>query len=137
MNLGILEMEEELRGGKDTTTRLLEVISAWENMRPAKSFYSTTLQEFKDAVKPFTDALTEIAELEKKIQQAYSKRDSAAPDVIKLIRGVVSAVKGDKEEGGEDGPLFSAMGYIPTSQRATGLKRVRKEEPSTGGPTTG
>lgn len=123
-----------LRGGKDTTTRLLEVMSAWENMRPEKSFYSTTLQEFKDAVKPFTDALAEIAALEKRIQQAVSKRDSAAPEVNKLIKGVVSAVKGDKEEGGEDGPLYSAMGYIPASKRASGLKRPRKEEPPAGNP---
>lgn len=138
MNAEIVEMEMDdvMRGFKDTATRLLDVTSAWENMRPTKTFYSTTLQEFKEAVKPFTDALVEIAALETKLAQAVSKRDAAMGPVNELIRGVVSAVKGDKEEGGENGPLYSAMGYVPLNQRATGLKRPRKEDPPSGGSST-
>jgi hypothetical protein len=125
-----------LRGGKDLATRLAEVLNAWEKMRPEKSFYSMTLQEFKEAVKPFTDALKEIADLESRVAHAVSKRDAAAPNVRDLLQGVVNAVKGDRSEGGEKGELYSAMGYIPISQRASGLVRPRKEGPPTGGSST-
>jgi hypothetical protein len=37
-------------------------------------------------------------------------------------------VKGDREEGGENGELYSAMGYAPKAVRATGLVRRRKAE---------
>ena len=135
MNAESVEMDV-LRAGKDLATRLAEVLDAWEKMRPEKSFYGMTLQEFKHRVRPFTDALKEILDMESRVAHAVSKRDAAAPNTRDLMQGVVNAVKGDPTEGGEKGELYSAMGYIPISQRATGLKRVRKDPP-TGGSTTG
>jgi hypothetical protein len=124
---------EVLRGGRDLATRLAEVLDAWQKMRPEKSFYSMTLEQFKEAVKPFTDALKEIADLESRVTHAVSKRDAATPKTRDLLQGVVNAVKGDASEGGEKGELYSAMGYIPISQRASGLVRRRKEESPNGG----
>jgi hypothetical protein len=44
---------------------------------------------------------------------------------MKLTKCIVSAVKGDPEEGA-DGPLYAAMGYVPESQRSAGLTRKKK-----------
>jgi hypothetical protein len=40
------------------------------------------------------------------------------------VRRIVNAVKGDPEEG-EDGELYSAMGYVRRSDRSSGLTRRR------------
>src|SRR5262245_31551849 len=113
---------------KDTATRVREVLGAWRKHRPAKSFYGLNPDQFELEVKPFTDALTEIADLETRLQHAVSKRDLAEAAATQLVQGVVSAVKGDRQEGA-NGELYAAMGYIPPSQRISGLKRPRKIEP--------
>jgi hypothetical protein len=116
---------------KDTATRLAEVTDAWEKMRPSKTFYGMALEKFQEVVKPFLDARAEIADLEVRLQHAVSKRQAASAEAVKAVQGVISAVKGDPEEG-EDGELYSAMGYVPRSRRSTGLKRPRKDESPTG-----
>lgn len=116
---------------KDTATRLAEVTDAWEKMRPTKTFFGMSLEKFKEVVKPYMDARTEIADLEVRLQHAVSKREASSAEAVKAIQGVISAVKGDPEEG-EDGELYSAMGYVARSRRSSGLKRPRKDEPPTG-----
>jgi hypothetical protein len=67
------------RSPKNTVTRVVEVKTAWENMRPHKSFYGLTLEGFKLQVKPLTDALAEIADLESRLQHAIAKRQRPVP----------------------------------------------------------
>ena len=55
---------------------------------------------------------------------------------MKITTRIVSAVRGDPEEG-EDGPLYAAMGYVPESQRGTGLKRPRKKNGGAGAASPG
>jgi len=117
-----------LRVQKDTATRVGEVLEAWQKLRPHKSFYGMTLEQFKLEVKPFLDARAEIADLEIRLQHAASKRDIADTAAMQTVQGVVSAVRGDREEGA-NGELYAAMGYVPPSQRNSGLKRPRKAEP--------
>ena len=116
---------------KDTATRVADIVGAWERMRPTKSFWGMTVEDFKKQVQPFMDARARIADLERQVQDAVSKRDTAEPAAVKAVKSVVNAVKGDLGEG-EEGELYSAMGYIPISQRSSGLKRPRKEEPPKG-----
>jgi hypothetical protein len=47
--------------------------------------------------------------------------------VTGVVKGVVAAVRGDRAEG-EDGELYCAMGYIPTSRRKRSSAQSRKEE---------
>ncbi len=44
---------------------------------------------------------------------------------MQTLQGIIQAVGGDPEET-HNGELYSAMGYIPKNQRATGLTRPRK-----------
>ena len=41
---------------KDLNTRVIEIIDAWERMRPHKSFFGLTLDGFKLKAKPYLDA---------------------------------------------------------------------------------
>jgi hypothetical protein len=115
---------------KDATVRVTEVMSGWGRVRPRKPFYGMTLEQFGIRVKPFLDALAEIADLELRMQHAIAKRDLASVEAMELVQGVISAVRGDPEE--REGELYCAMGYIPRNQRSTGLKRPRKEVAATG-----
>lgn len=121
-----------VRVQKDVATRVLQVLEAWERMRSWKSFFGLTLEAFKLRAKPFLDARNELATLESQIAHAVSKRDAAAKTLIGVTRGVVNGVKGDPDEG-ENGELYSAMGFVPMNQRSTGLVRRAKTEPGTGG----
>jgi hypothetical protein len=116
---------------KDLADRVLDVIGAWERKCPQKRFYSHTLSEFKLRAKPFLDAREKIASLEVQLADAVSQRDTAARLLAEDLQGVVNAVKGDREEGGENGELYAAMGFIPKHQRATGLVRRRMAQKPT------
>jgi hypothetical protein len=124
-----------LKPQKDLFTRITEVTNAWEKMRPTKTFFGLTLEGFKAASKPFLDARAEIEALEEQVTHAVSKRVAAEGPLLDILQGVVAAVRGDPQEG-QNGELYGAMGYIPKSQRATGLVRPRKGAPPPEGGTT-
>lgn len=107
---------------KDLFTRVTEIIGAWGNMRPNKSFFGLTLDGFKLKAKTYLDALDELAKLEEQWTHATSKRDQAARELTPTVLGVVLAVGGDPEET-QNGELYGAMGYVPRNQRSSGLVR--------------
>jgi hypothetical protein len=116
---------------KDTSVRVSGVEAGWTKVRPEKAFYGLTLEQYRLRIKPYTDALAEVAAFEEGLAHAKAKRDLAEGPAMKITKCIVNAVKGDPEEG-EDGPLYAAMGYVPESQRSTGLKRPRKKNGEAG-----
>jgi hypothetical protein len=117
------------RLAKDAATRVTEVAGGWLKIRPKKKLYGMTLEEYRQVVKPYTEALAEVAAMEDGLVHAKAKRDLAAGPAMKITKCIVNAVKGDPEEG-EDGALYAAMGYVPSSQRSTGLTRRKKKDES-------
>jgi hypothetical protein len=107
---------------KDLSTRVSEMIAAWVNMRPNKTFFGLTVEGFKEKAKPYLNALEELALLSKQWSHATSKRDLAARDLQKVVEGVIQSVGGDPEET-NNGDLYGAMGYTPKDQRSSGLVR--------------
>jgi len=73
-------------------------------------------------VAPSVAARTTQAALSDQVQAAISQRDHAdrasMEDVQKMVKGVV----GDPDEG-DDGELYKALGYVPKSERKSGLSR--------------
>jgi len=108
-----------LRVQRDVATRYFEVKGAWLKRRPHKKFFGLTPEEFELRAKAYLEARDEIAALEAQLAHAVSRRDVAAIPLADLVESVVSAVKGDPEEG-HNGALYSAMGYVPKNQRSTG-----------------
>jgi hypothetical protein len=121
---------------KDPATRVSEVGGGWAKVRPEKKLYGLTREEYLLKIKPYTDALAEVAAFEEGLAHAQAKRDLAEGPAMKITKCIVNAVKGDPEEG-EDGPLYAAMGYVPESQRSTGLKRPRKKNGEAGAASPG
>jgi len=108
---------------------LVRVTRAWEVLRPKRSFFGHTLERFKQAVQASLDARAEIEDLQTRLRVAIRKRNAADVRSFRILRGVVYAVQGDPEEGG-DGELYVKMGYVPW--RARGRPRRRKRRAGVG-----
>ena len=104
---------------------LLRVSGAWEALRPARSFFGRTLEQFKQAIQPSLDARAEIEDLQQRLRIAIRKRNAADVRSFRILRGVVYAVQGDPAEGG-NGELYVAMGYVPWSARGRPRRRRRR-----------
>jgi len=101
------------------------ILSAWERLRPAKSFGGMTLKQFKAAVQPSFDKRAAIADARVLLRTLIRGRDADDRRSWKLARLVVNSVLGTPSEG-EDSPLYAAMGYVPWSVRHAKGSRKRK-----------
>ena len=105
--------------------KLADMVSAWETLRPNKTFGGMTLAQFKAAIKPSSDARVAIDGLDNQLIAAQDQRDTADVQSTKKVLLVVNAVKGDPDEG-EDGELYEAMGYVRKSERKSGKTNKKK-----------
>ena len=118
---------------KKVAARLQKVIDGWTTVRPAKSFGGMTLEQFKAKVQPSLDTRSQLVTLKSQTTDSRVQRQQSDSASLETAQLVVNAVKGDPEEG-EDGSLYAAMGYIPKSQRRSGL--TRKGQTATPAATT-
>lgn len=107
--------------------KIVRVTAAWSNLRPGKSFSGRSLEQFNAKVQASHDVRAVIANLEAQFEAAYARLEVVDRASMDEIRAVVHGVRGDSEEG-EDGELYSAMGYVRRSQRNSGLTRRREAE---------
>jgi len=107
--------------------RIVTVTTAWTNLRPDKSFSGRSLEQFKAKVQASHDVRAVIANLESQLEAAYTRLATVDRASMDEIRVVVLGVRADSEEG-EDGELYSALGYVRRSQRSSGLTRRRDGE---------
>lgn len=116
-----------------TEQRMSAIHDAWKTLRPAKTFAGMTLAEFEARIKPSQDTRTELAALNDQVDAAILRRDKADDETDRLVKLVVNSVKGDVDEG-TDGELYKAMGYVPDSERDSGLTRGGSTTPPTSTP---
>ena len=113
----------------DIYEKAMSVAKAWNAMRPTKTFFRMSLEDFRKVVTPSGDARAELADLESRMQNALARRDEADRITRRAVLRVVNAVKGGPDEG-EDSELLAAMGYIPHTARTSiavmGRKQVAK-----------
>jgi len=105
--------------------KISQVITAWETLRPEKTFAGLTLAQFKAALQPSLDTRANIEALEDQIAATQTLRDNADEESIAVIQRVVHAVQSDPEEG-NDGAFYEALGYVRKSERKSGLSRGKK-----------
>lgn len=96
----------------------------WEDLRAKKSYADMTLEEFTEKVKPSLDAREDIEDLRHQLTQALMRRDAADKVSCAACLDVARAVAGDKTEG-PDSPFYKALGYVPASERKSGLARKK------------
>jgi hypothetical protein len=115
---------------KDNSDKITDVLNAWTDLRPAKSFANMTLAEFTAKIQPSLDARAALKTLGEQTTAGIVTRDTADVGSMKQALLVVNAVKGDPAEG-EDGELYAAMGYVRKSDRSTGKTNKTKPAPAT------
>ncbi len=114
---------------KKVAAKLQKLIDGWTTIRPAKSFGGMTLEQFKAKVQPSLDTRSQLVTLSSQATDNRTQRHASDDASLQLVQLVVNAVKGDPEEG-EDGSLYAAMGYVPKSQRRSGLTRKGQSLPT-------
>ena len=60
-------------------------------------------------------------------QTARQERNAACEYALKLTNGVANSVKGHPKFG-ENSAMYVGLGYVPTSERSSGLTRKRNGE---------
>lgn len=125
---GHLKLSGRLPHGKGTTVAKMDeekakqVISGWKSLRPKKKFAGMTVEEFEAVLTAVHDAEEKVVALETQLGTARDARDKAWGNVSQKCQMVISAVKGDPEEG-LDGDLVQAMGYKKASDKKPGGRR--------------
>jgi hypothetical protein len=100
---------------------------AWARMRPTKSFFKMTLEEFEKLVAASGEARAELAELDARRRVVVARCEEADKITRRGVLRIVNGVKGDPEEG-EDGELLAAMGYLPHTARSSIVSMARKKK---------
>jgi hypothetical protein len=89
-----------------------------------QSFFGLSLEQFKAGVQPSLDARAALEALDRQRQVELERRHTADQASMYLVKGVVSAIKGDPTQG-EDGELYGALVYVRSSMRVNGRSRAR------------
>jgi hypothetical protein len=110
------------QGPKKVAAKLQRLIDAWGTVRPAKTFAGMTLEQFKAKVQPSLTARDQLKNLRTQTTDSQVQRQHSDAASLEAVLLVVNAVKGDPDEG-ENGSLYTTMGYIPKNQRRSGLTR--------------
>ena len=109
---------------KQVSDKIETTIEAWEANAKDENFADLTLAQFKAKVKPSLDARTNIAYLRAQLPAAIKSRDEGDVVSMETCALVVNAVRGDVGFG-EDSAFYKALGYIPKSERRSGLQRKK------------
>ena len=106
---------------------------AWANLAKDDSFAGMTLQQFTQAVAAVDAQQVVLDNLNAQYTGAAKQNDALHEGLNATTQAVVNGVRADLTKHGPDSPLYKAMGYVPASERATGLTR----KAATSGTTTG
>ena len=109
--------------------RVDQAVEAWERQCPQQPFGDATLEQHKQELKDYYDAKAKFAAADAQWDAARLERNAAYLRALDITKRLVNSVKGHPKFG-EDSPLYSAMGYVPASERASGLTRRREAETS-------
>lgn len=110
---------------RSVQARITQVVTAWETLRPEKSFAGLSIEQFKAALQPSIATRADVETLQDKLVAAQSLRIDADKASLDLIQRVAHAVQGDPDEG-SDSAFYEALGYVRKSERKSGLTRGKK-----------
>lgn len=118
-------------------SRANAVATAWANLAKDDSFAGLTLQQFTQMVDAVDGHQTDMNNLMAQYTGATKERDDLHVALNETTLAVVDAVKADLAKHGPDSPLYKTMGYVPKSERASGLSRKATVTVNPGATTTG
>lgn len=120
---------------ESVTDRLERFEKVWEELAPELSFGGMTLAQFRAATQPSRDERSTIVSLDAMRSAAAKRREEADEASWKAIELVVNGVRGNPDFG-SDSSLYRALGFVPKSERRSGLTRKVKSTATTSSPLT-
>lgn len=109
---------------KTGLAKLEETEAAWETHAANDKFYDTTLAQYKAKVQLVRDADALIASLEQQTTAAKNQKKDRTKEALTLEKHVVRGIGGDPKHG-QDSDLWEGTGRVRTSERKTGLTRIK------------
>ena len=104
-----------------------DFLLAWREIAPDATFGGKTLADFEAANVPFREAVGKVEALTIRRSAAIKARDQEE-DVLKDLLILIAHGVRSAPAHGEDSPLCRAMGFVPKSERASGLIRPPASE---------
>jgi hypothetical protein len=97
----------------------------WKEQAPEAVFAGKPLADLEGALVGLNESTEDLKIKDQARSAAVKKRDEKVTALSALLRTVVRGVQGHPEYG-EDSPLYRAMGFVPFSERKSGLSRRSK-----------
>jgi hypothetical protein len=100
----------------------------WKEQAPEAVFAGKPLADLEAALVELQQSNEDLKIKDQARSASVKTRDDKLKSLAALLRTIVRGVQGHPEYG-EDSPLYRAMGFVPFSERSSGLTR---RAPSTG-----
>lgn len=107
--------------------KAMKINDGWEEGAPTIEFGKIKQADFSAELESAALIEQEISDLERQISLKEAERDDAYLEISNKSVLIANGVRGDADYG-PDSPLYGAMGFVRTSERASGLTRKKKEE---------
>ena len=109
----------------NVSTRRIQFINAWREHAPEATFDGSTLTQFEAETLEQLSLSLLMETAKAQIAGLMMDRDQAHAAMNRKMVMVAKAVRGHLEYG-EDSKVYRAMGYVPMSERKSGLTRKLK-----------
>ena len=109
---------------KENETKYTRFLNAVTTLAPDKTFGGVKLDEFTLQVGKSNAPRRKILELKDEITQQETERNSADSVTMKMCERIKNGVVADPAFG-DDSALYEAFGFIPRSNRKSGLTRKK------------
>jgi hypothetical protein len=106
---------------------------AWKEQAPEATFGGKSLTDLEADIAALAGSVEAFDTATSNRSAALRARDGKKEDLNRTLRSIMRGVQADPAHG-EDSPLYRAMGYIPLSERSSGLTRRTTTD---GGDTAG
>ena len=111
----------------DIDRKMDQTVHTWETACADQLFADMALPQYKAEVQLARDTQARFDLAEVQWQTARQERNTAYARVLVLTNGVASSVKGHPKFG-ENSAVYAGLGYVPKSERSSGLTRKRVGE---------
>jgi hypothetical protein len=106
--------------------RLNEIDEAWSDLGSVDKFADMSSPDFTTEINKSRTVRDELNEIEAQFKQKLMEREAIDAANWKLAQLIVLSVAGSPKYG-KNSALYARMGYVPTSERDSGLTRKKKD----------
>jgi prophage DNA circulation protein len=97
-------------------------LTAWREHAPDATFAETSLVEFEAQTNNLDLVIQQMKAAQSKLDGFMLDRDKAVHELNEKMLLIAHGIRGTPQYG-EDCSLYRALGFVPKSERKTGLKR--------------